>query len=648
MRMSPAATAIDRRARLDLEQQRGRCRIAGRCARRSGASAAADVERLGEMGDLRLGRAREQRLVRPERVEAEAQARAVGVDERHAREPERLHAPEEDADVRDVVAARPRAAMRRISAVCAKSSNAPAWKAPASSSRAASRRSAVAAACGRTWFMYCVVASSSKNSTACAGQPVTSAGELLEHRHGALAPAVADRVRDVGARRGELRHDAVQRAVADEVADVRRDPRRARLDELVVVHLLEALREDVHLLGERRRRARAARRPARRRARGRRPAAAGRSPPSCRGPMPLTSSASSSVERRGVEDEHACRDRRAARADGGALREQPLVERRRRARVEPVDVDREHARDRVRDRVDPRAEHRLAEVARVERVRRAQRRLDARRARRRPRTRGRRRPSARAGTSASCPRARAPRRAGRRACAAPSRDRRAGRRPSNATVTTTVRPARSCSTRGVRLHDAGERAREVLVVEQRDRAAERAHAERDRRARRVLRLGIDAAARRPRDCSRPSRRAAGRSAARARRASRCRPRRVPLRYFARTLFEPDGSRAPRSPSPNCTYVLPSSSVRTTYARSRRRPPRTASRSSSQRTSLTRTSSAACAPDGSDVDCTYVSGSCASVKRWNAGAARPEPSSCCTVSPCVASATLPWTTTVSRS
>ena len=98
--------------------------------------------------------------------------------------------------------------------------------------------------------MYCVVASSSKNSTARAGQPGHVAGELLEHRHGALAPPVADRVRDLGPRRGDARHDAVQRPVADQVADVRRHPLRAGLDELVVVHLLEALGEHVDLVGE--------------------------------------------------------------------------------------------------------------------------------------------------------------------------------------------------------------------------------------------------------------------------------------------------------------------------------------------------------------------------------------------------------------
>ena len=43
---------------------------------------------------------------------------------------------------------------------------------------------------------------------------------------------------------------AMARLGADEVADVRRDPLRARLDELVVVELLEALGEDVDLVGE--------------------------------------------------------------------------------------------------------------------------------------------------------------------------------------------------------------------------------------------------------------------------------------------------------------------------------------------------------------------------------------------------------------
>ena len=209
------------------------------------------VERLGEVRDLLLGPLlSEEGLVRPELVEAEAPSRAVGADERRARETERLHAPEEDADVRDVVATRASGDAPHLGGVGERVERASLERAGELEARLVAQVGGRRARAGATWFMYCVVASSSKNSTACAGQPVTSRGELLEHRDGALAPAVADRVGDLGARRRELRHDAVQRPVADEVADVRRDPRRARLDELVVVHLLEALGEHVDLAGD--------------------------------------------------------------------------------------------------------------------------------------------------------------------------------------------------------------------------------------------------------------------------------------------------------------------------------------------------------------------------------------------------------------
>ncbi len=121
-------------------------------------------------------------------------------------------------------------------------------------------------ACSRTWFMYCVVASSSKNSTACAGQPVTSLRQLLEHQRRALAAAIGDGVGDLGARRGDLRRHAVQRPVADQVADVGHHPVGAGLDELVVVELLDVLLERGEFARRGRRAARAAARPARRRA----------------------------------------------------------------------------------------------------------------------------------------------------------------------------------------------------------------------------------------------------------------------------------------------------------------------------------------------------------------------------------------------
>ena len=73
---------------------------------------------------------------------------------------------------------RPREAQRRgdpaDSPVWARSSNAPGLDLLSQLSASIERRSGVARACGRTWFMYCVVTSRSKNSTARAGQPVTS------------------------------------------------------------------------------------------------------------------------------------------------------------------------------------------------------------------------------------------------------------------------------------------------------------------------------------------------------------------------------------------------------------------------------------------------------------------------------------------
>ena len=151
-------------------------------------------------------------------------------------------------------------------------------KAPPCRSNGAERRAGrpSPAPAGRMCFMYCVVASSSKNSTACAGQSVTSLRQLLEHQRRALAPAIGDGVGDLGARRGDLRRHAVQRPIADQVADIGRDPVGAGLDELVVVELLDILLERGELLGQAPRSARAAARPARRRAGDRRPAAGDR------------------------------------------------------------------------------------------------------------------------------------------------------------------------------------------------------------------------------------------------------------------------------------------------------------------------------------------------------------------------------------
>ena len=121
--------------------------------------------------------------------------------------------------------------------------------------------------------MYCVVASCSKNSTARAGQSVTSRASCSSISAVPLRRRIGDGVGDLGARRRDARRHAVQRPVADQVADVGRHPVGAGLDELVVVELLEVLLERLELARDQRRAARAAARPAARRGCGRPPAA---------------------------------------------------------------------------------------------------------------------------------------------------------------------------------------------------------------------------------------------------------------------------------------------------------------------------------------------------------------------------------------
>ena len=208
------------------------------------------VERACQVCDLLLGPpGREQRLVRPERVEAVAPAGRVGLDERRAREPERLHAPEEDADVADVVTARARADPPHLGRVREAVEG-------ARLEAAGELELPLVAEIGgrgrvRADVVHVLRRAEQLEELDRAGGPAGDVGrELLEDGDGALAPPVADRVRDLGPRRGDGGHDPVQRPVADEVADVGRDPVGARLDELVVVGLLEALREHVDLVGE--------------------------------------------------------------------------------------------------------------------------------------------------------------------------------------------------------------------------------------------------------------------------------------------------------------------------------------------------------------------------------------------------------------
>ena len=131
------------------------------------------VGRLGDVRDHRLGdRPAEQRLVGAQRVEAELAARSHRRDRASAARRSSGTAAAATGRCRrsECCSAPSRLSGRRISAVCATALNGP----PRCSMRGVERRSAVAGACSRTWFMYCVVASCSKNSTARAGQSVTS------------------------------------------------------------------------------------------------------------------------------------------------------------------------------------------------------------------------------------------------------------------------------------------------------------------------------------------------------------------------------------------------------------------------------------------------------------------------------------------
>ena len=76
------------------------------------------------------------------------------------------------------------------------------------------------------------------------------ARELLEHGGRSFAPPVRDRVRDLGARAPQRPLRAVQPAISDEIADVRHRPVGARLDEEIVVELIDVLLDCAELLGD--------------------------------------------------------------------------------------------------------------------------------------------------------------------------------------------------------------------------------------------------------------------------------------------------------------------------------------------------------------------------------------------------------------
>ncbi len=74
--------------------------------------------------------------------------------------------------------------------------------------------------------------------------------QLLERDDGALAPAVADSVGDLGTATRRARHAGQQRRPADEIADIGHDPGRASLDEFVAVKAAQILLQHADLLGD--------------------------------------------------------------------------------------------------------------------------------------------------------------------------------------------------------------------------------------------------------------------------------------------------------------------------------------------------------------------------------------------------------------
>ena len=76
--------------------------------------------------------------------------------------------------------------------------------------------------------------------------------ELLQNQDRALAAPKGDGVGDCGAGTGYRGCHAIDRLIADQVADIGNDPRRARLDELVIVELVQIVLHGRDLLGDHR------------------------------------------------------------------------------------------------------------------------------------------------------------------------------------------------------------------------------------------------------------------------------------------------------------------------------------------------------------------------------------------------------------
>jgi hypothetical protein len=193
------------------------------------------VERLGEMREHVLGlRTREEGRVVAERAEAEAPLVAGRVGHgRRAREAKRPQPPEEDGDVRDVVAAAAARDPAHVDGMRERRLSCQTLERPPEvlEARGVSQRQE-APALGPLVVQVLRRREQLEGLVGTRGQAGHVARELLEHGGGALAPPVRDRVSDLrpGAERlhGQPGH-------AEQVADVREHPLRAGLHELVVV-----------------------------------------------------------------------------------------------------------------------------------------------------------------------------------------------------------------------------------------------------------------------------------------------------------------------------------------------------------------------------------------------------------------------------
>ncbi len=210
------------------------------------------VDRLGERGDALLGDGQvEERRVVAERAEEEVSVVAeCGGDCVRARERVGAKAPEEDADVRDVVApaaARDAAHVGRVRDV--------GLALKALEGRAEIFEPIRVAHVEETLVLRPQVVhvlrrrEQLKELDGARGPARHVAGQLLKHRRRALATPVADGVGHLGARAEGRSAGGRQARDADEIADVGEHPRRGRLHELIVVELLQIVLQHVGLIG---------------------------------------------------------------------------------------------------------------------------------------------------------------------------------------------------------------------------------------------------------------------------------------------------------------------------------------------------------------------------------------------------------------